>query len=189
MSELSIAVVVGSLRQGSLNRALARALPELAPSGMVVEEIGFASLPHYNGDLDTETPPAVVSSFRQRLSSAHGILIVTPEFNHGIPGVLKNAIDWASRPAFRSPFASKAVGMMTVTPSAIGGARAQILLHTVLFGMGAHVFPHPGFCLGRAHTCFDDQLKLTDARTQKFRRGLLAELWQIHRQDALSRFD
>lgn len=139
----------GSLRSGSANRALLRAARDLAPDGMTVEITDLGDLPLYNADLDTDDArPEAVSRFKAAIAAADALLIATPEYNHNVPGVLQNAIDWASRPAHRSPLAEKPVAIMGAASGAIGSARAQEQLKVVLMATLAHVFPHRGVVVG-----------------------------------------
>lgn len=142
----------GSLRQGSLNTALLRQLGELSPE--IALTIGqYRDLPHYDADLGTVPG---VEALKKQVRSADAVLIVTPEYNYSVPGALKNALDWLSRPAFQSVFAGKPVGVLSVSPGAVGGARAQAHLKNVLLGMAAQVFPHPDVAIGAARERIQD---------------------------------
>ena len=175
-SPLHIIGIAGSLRDGSYNRSLLRAAQRLAPEGMTIEIFPLDDIPLYNGDLENDADrPAEVERFKHSLAEADGLLIATPEYNHGIPGVLKNAIDWASRPAFQSPLAGKPVGMMGAAPSIIGTARAQQHLKTVMLSMLAEVMPHRGVLVGKAKEKFDEKGRLMDEATQQFLRSYLQD--------------
>jgi hypothetical protein len=113
----------GSLRKGSFNRMALRAAEELAPEGMSFESCDIGDIPLYNEDVRQQGFPAPVEKMRERIRAADAILFVTPEYNYSIPGVLKNAIDWASRPPDQ-PFAGKPAALMGATPSMLGTARA-----------------------------------------------------------------
>lgn len=149
-SSLHVVGIAGSLREGSYNRALLQACVELAPEGTDVEPFdALGEVPLYRAELDTDGQrPAVVDDLKRRIAEADAVLISTPEYNWSVPGVLKNAIDWASRPAFRSPFAGTPVGMMGASGGPVGTARAQSHLREVLAGMAALAFPHPGVAVG-----------------------------------------
>ena len=121
---LTILAIPGSLRARSLNRAALRAAQTLTPPGVTLELVELADIPLYNGDIDNDGGPAPVRAFKQRITAADGLLIATPEYNYSIPGVLKNAIDWASRPAYKSPLAGKPVAMFGAAGGFVGGARA-----------------------------------------------------------------
>jgi chromate reductase len=141
MTENKILGLSGSLRKASINRALlARAATHL-PDGWRLETFDVGALPHYSADLDGD--PAEVQRLKEAIASAEGVLIATPEYNYGIPGVLKNALDWASRPAYRSVFTGKPVAIMGASPSQVGTARAQGQLKQVLLGMACLVYPSP----------------------------------------------
>ena len=122
---LHFVTLLGSLRQGSFNAAVARTLPALAPAGVTISALGpVGDIPHYNDDVLQAGLPAAVTTMAEAIQQANGVIIVTPEYNYSVPGVLKNAIDWLSKvPAL--PFAGKRVLIQTASPSPIGGARAQ----------------------------------------------------------------
>ncbi len=170
----SILTIPGSLREGSYNRALARAVPRLLPRGARADLFELHDIPLYNADLDNDQDrPASVVALKSRIEAADALLFVTPEYNHGVPGVLKNALDWASRPAFRSPMAHKPCGLMGAARGATGAVRGQQALKLVLLGMASQVFPHAGVAVGRAGQKFDDALALDDADTRSFVSGYL----------------
>lgn len=126
-----IAVLIGSLRADSINRRLALALAGLAPAGVTLQPVALDALPLYNQD-DEQQLPAAVQQLKTDIEAADGVLFVTPEYNRSVPGVLKNAIDWASRPYGKSSFAGKPAGVIGTSPGAIGTATAQQHLRTVL---------------------------------------------------------
>jgi chromate reductase len=172
---LTIAGLAGSLRERSFNRALLRAARELAPAGVQVEIFDLASIPLYNADLDTdEARPEPVRRLKAAIDAAGAVLLVSPEYNYGVPGVLKNAIDWASRPSFRSPMAYKPTGIMGASKGASGTMRGQEQLKLNLLGMAAQVYPHPGVAVRQAAGKFDDALHLTDEATREFVQQYLA---------------
>ena len=142
--------ISGSLRQGSLNTALLRSTEGLLPSGATLLIASIQSVPLYNGDLDVDGGPAAVQELKRQIGSADGLLIATPEYNFGIPGVLKNAIDWASRPGFQSVLRHKPVAIIGAAPGTVGTARAQGQLKQVLLGTLSEVFPYPEVLVGRA---------------------------------------
>ena len=160
---LEIVGLVGSLRARSYNRMLFRAACELAPASLSVQEVEIGGLPLYNADLDTDDGrPDPVVRLRSAVASADGVLIVSPEYNHAVPGVLQNAIDWASRPGMRSPFRDRPVGFMGASGGLIGTARGQQHLKLVLMSMLALPMPHPGILVTRASTRFDETGVLVD---------------------------
>src|SRR3954468_22385441 len=132
---IHILALPGSLREGSLNRRLLDATIELAPEGVEVEVAGIGELPHYDDDVDSP----VVRDFKERIEAADALLFVSPEFNWSIPGVLKNAIDWASRPGGRSPLAGKTAAIMGGSPGPAGTGRMQMHLREVLLSTSTHV--------------------------------------------------
>lgn len=176
---MNILGICGSLRAESLNRRLLGvATATLDAQGATLTTFDIGTLPHYNGDLDTDAPPAAVTALKEAIGTADALLIVTPEYNYGVPGVLKNAIDWASRPAFKSPLAGQPTGVLSASMSTIGGARAQAQLRAVLFGTLTPVYAVPEFLLASAHAAFKDDGTLDDEKTQarleRYLRGFLA---------------
>jgi chromate reductase, NAD(P)H dehydrogenase (quinone) len=163
----------GSLRRGSYNRALIQAARELAPGTMTIEPIEIGSIPLYNADVEARGDPASVAAFKAALAEADGVLIATPEYNDGIPGVLGNAMDWGSRLPGRSPFIGKPVTIVGASPSQIGTARAQLHLRQILGHVQARVLPPPELLVARAHERFDSGLHLKDESTRKVLGDLL----------------
>jgi chromate reductase len=168
-----IVAFAGSLRRGSYNRALIHAAVELAPDGMTIEPIEIGELPFFNADLEAEGDPPSVVAFQAAVRQADGILIATPEYNDGIPGVLTNTIDWGSRLPGRSPLMGKPVAVMGVSPSQIGTARAQLHLRQLLAHVQARILPPPELLVARAHERFDAGLRLKDEGTRKMLGELL----------------
>ncbi|MEZ5218027.1 MAG: NAD(P)H-dependent oxidoreductase [Ilumatobacteraceae bacterium] len=149
---MKILVLVGSLRAGSINRAVASALPALAPADVEFEVFeGMGDVPLYNQDLDTAEPPAAVAHLRDSIRAADALLFLTPEYNHSIPGVLKNAIDWASRPMFDSCLTGKSAAVVVSGPGR-GGVRAFIATAGILRDLAVHVILHPEVVLNEAFT-------------------------------------
>lgn len=169
---LNILALSGSLRSRSTNTALLNAAAELAPVGVAVTLYDYADVPLYNGDLSV---PEAVERLRAAITEADAVLIATPEYNYSIPGVLKNAIDWASRPAYASPFRGKPTAVVSAAASFVGGARAQQHAKTVLLGMGAPVFPWPELLVGAAHKKVEDG-RLTDEVTRDHLAGFMVGL-------------
>lgn len=163
----------GSLRKGSYNRALIEAAAELAPEGMTVEPIEIGSLPFYNADVEAKGDPPAVTAFKAALAAADGLLIATPEYNDGLPGVLTNAMDWGSRLPGRAPLIGKPVAVMGASPSQAGTARAQLHLRQILNHVQARVLPPPELLVAKAHERFDQELRLTDEVTRKVLGDLL----------------
>ena len=165
--------ISGSLREGSLNTKLLRAMSELLPEGAALTVRSLADIPLYNGDLDVDGGPASVRALKAEIDAAEGLIIATPEYNYGVPGVLKNAIDWVSRPAYESVLVGKPVAIVGAAPGLLGTARAQGQLRNVLFGTLAEVFPHPEVLLGQAQQRMNDG-KLTDETSRKIVGDMLA---------------
>jgi chromate reductase len=164
----------GSLRKGSHNTALLRFAATVLPDHAELELYDYREVPLYDEDLDGAEPPGAVIHLRQAIQGADGLVIATPEYNHGIPGVLKNAIDWASRPAFESSLTKKPVAVLTASKSPVGGARAQSVLRQVLGGTLSPIFPHVEMLIGTVHEQFDALGNLEDAKTRQRLQSYLA---------------
>lgn len=147
--------ISGSLRAGSFNTALLEAAQAAAPPGVEWQNGSISGLPLYDPGITDEVALGGVSRLRDQVRDASCVLIATPEYNYSIPGPLKNAIDWLSRPAYQSVFRDKPVGVMGASRGAVGAARAQQHLKQVLLGMAAQVFPYPEIALGGAPGKFD----------------------------------
>jgi chromate reductase len=154
--------IAGSLRQGSHNRALLRAARELLSAGVELVEFDLRDLPPYDGDVEAAGDPEPVAAFKDAIRAADGLLIATPEYNRGVPGVLKNAIDWASRPPFSSPLAGKPVAIMGASTGLGGTAKAQEQLRAALEFPGADVLDEPRVLVPEAFLRFDEQGELVD---------------------------
>lgn len=175
MTPYRVLGICGSLRAASYNAALLRAAVEAAPASMEIEVYGgLRELAPYDGDLDTpERRPAAVADFRRKVEEADGLLLVTPEYSHTIPGVLKNALDWVSAELSEGlPLRRKAVAITGASPSAFGSVRAQQTLRQVLFSTHSDVVLRPEVVVFGAYQRFDDEGRLTDATTA----GLLHDL-------------
>lgn len=165
----------GSLRKGSYNRALLRAAFELVPANVNLEIFELEGIPPFNQDLEL-MPPVKVKEFKQKIKEADALLIVTPEYNYSIPGVLKNAIDWASRPYGDNAFEGKAVAMMSASTGMLGGARAQYhLRHSFVF-LDMYPVNGPEIFVAFSSEKFDDKGRLLDEKTKKLIRELLDNL-------------
>ncbi len=138
-----ILALAGSLRQGSYNRGLLRAAEELAPEWVEVQFFDIGTLPFFNEDLEAAEDPEAVRRFKEAIRNANAVLIATPEYNGAVPGVLANAIDWASRPPGRSVLRNKPVAVMGAVLGTSGSANAQAALRGVLSRIGAVVVPDP----------------------------------------------
>ena len=166
MSELRLVGFAGSLRRGSYNRALLEAARQAAPADMTIAVVEIGQLPFYNADVEKEGDPVSVAEFKASIQEADGLLIATPEHNDGIPGVLTNAIDWASRLPGRAPLTGKPVVIMGASPSQVGTARAQLHLRQLLSHVRARTLPPPELLIARAHERFDANQQLTDETTR-----------------------
>ncbi|HEY6724412.1 MAG TPA: NADPH-dependent FMN reductase [Polyangiaceae bacterium] len=167
MAVLQVLGISGSLRQASTNTALLNAAEALVRRHDAELTRASIRLPLYDADLADPEALAPVDEFKAALSSADAVLIATPEYNFGPSGVLKNAIDWASRPAYRSVFRDKPVAVIGASGSAVGTARAQGQLKQVLLGMASQVFPYPELVVANAAQRFDGQGKLSDPEVQQ----------------------
>ncbi|HEX3724225.1 MAG TPA: NAD(P)H-dependent oxidoreductase, partial [Nitrolancea sp.] len=143
MERIHLLGIVGSLRQGSFNRVLLRTAIALMPPGVTVETAEIGDIPLYNADLDTPNPPEAVSHFKERIAASDGLLIATPEYNYSVPGGLKNALDWASRPAATSVLKHKPVGIMGASGGRFGTVRGQLALRQVFLFTESHVMLKP----------------------------------------------
>ena len=175
MKTYTVGVLIGSLAKASINRQLARALTKLAPdAGLALQEIPIRELPLYSYDYDPDFPP-VARDFKQSIADVDSILFVTPEYNRSIPGALKNAIDWASRPWGSNSFTRKPSGVIGTSPGAIGTAVAQQHLRSVLCfcnsplmnTLEAYIQFKPGL--------ITESGEVTDASTEEFLRNYLRE--------------
>jgi len=169
---LRFAVMVGSLRKSSHNAAIARSLPALAPAGVTIAPLGsVGDFPLYNHDVQEEKGfPAPVTAMAEAIRAADGVILVTPEYNHSLPGVLKNAIDWLSRLP-NQPFAGKPVAIASASPSLFGGVRAQLHLRHMFVYLDARPLNKPEVIIPQVNQKLDANGELTDPAT----RGFLAD--------------
>lgn len=158
----------GSLRKGSYNKALVKAAIELAPEEMKIAFFDLQGIPLYNADVEAEGDPERVQEFKQAIREVDGLLIATPEYNHGVPAVTKNAIDWASRPPKTAPLNQKPVGILGASPGLTGSARGQSQLRQAFEFTNSYCMPQPEILVYRAHQKFDEQGNLTDERTREY---------------------
>jgi chromate reductase, NAD(P)H dehydrogenase (quinone) len=167
--------IAGSLRRESYNRAALHAATELAPEGATIEIFELDGIPGFNQD-DEQNPPAKVAELKSRIREANAILFVTPEYNYSVPGVLKNAIDWASRPYGDSAWNGKPAAIMGASIGAIGTARAQYHLRQMMVFLNMFPVNQPEVMIGNASARFDANGNLTDDGTKEFIRQLLQNL-------------
>jgi len=171
----------GSLRKASYNRGLLQAALGLLPEGVTLETFDLLPIPLYNGDVEAQGFPAPVQQFRDKIAAADALLIATPEYNYSIPGVLKNAIDWASRPP-SVPLAGKPAAIMGASPGFAGTARAQYHLRQVFVNMDMHPINKPEVFVSSAMNKFDAQGQLTDEPTRQVIARLIDALAQWTRR-------
>jgi chromate reductase len=166
---LNLVTLLGSLRKGSYNGIVARALPALAPDGVTITALpSVGTLPHYDADLQAEGFPREVAALADPLRAADGLIVVSPEYNYSVPGALKNAIDWLSRLP-EQPFKDKPVLIHSASPGVLGGARMQYHLRQSLVFLDARVFNVPEVMIGAVHTKVDEANgTLTDQGTRDF---------------------
>lgn len=169
---LNVVTLCGSLRSGSYNAMVARTLPLLAPAGMKIKASPpIDTLPHYNADIQARAFPEAVIALGQSIRSADGVVIVTPEYNYSIPGVLKNAIDWVSR-LQDQPFKNKPIAIQSASQGVLGGARAQYHLRQMMVFLEAMVFNRPEVMIASAKGKFEESHgELSDEPT----RGLIKQ--------------
>lgn len=165
----------GSLRKGSYNKALIRAAVELSPENVTIEVFDLEGIPPFNQDLEN-TPTTRVKEFKEKIRSADAILIATPEYNYSIPGVLKNALDWASRPYQENVLKGKPVAIMSASTGKFGGARAQYHLRQTFIMPNMYVLNQPEIMLAAAAENVDVSGRLTNEQTRTLIRQLIEAL-------------
>ncbi|MDQ6825498.1 MAG: NAD(P)H-dependent oxidoreductase [Candidatus Eremiobacteraeota bacterium] len=166
-NELTFAAFAGSLRKGSYNRMLLRALKQCAPTDIHINILDISGIPLYNQDLDTETPPPAVRILRDAIRAADGFIIVTPEHNYNVSGVTKTVIEWASRPPEGSPLEGKPVAVLGGSPSGFGSVRAQMAVRQMSPETGMLLLQDPEIRVSRIHTKFDDKGQLVDEELKR----------------------
>ena len=174
--DLAFLGIAGSLRRASYNRGLIRASIALAPPGTSVSSFDLAEIPLFNADLEALGDPPAVAALKLAISTADALVIATPEYNHCVPGVLKNAIDWASRPARRSVLSNKPVAVLGASTGRGGTARAQAHLRDGLAYTNGYVLPLPEVLVDLAGEKFDADGNLADEATRGDVRDLLVAL-------------
>ena len=167
--------IAGSLRKESFNQGALRAAVELAPEGVTIEIFDLDGIPGFNQDLE-QNPPERVAELKRKIRESDAILFVTPEYNYSIPGVLKNAIDWASRPYGDSAWDRKPAAIMGASIGGIATARAQYHLRQMMVFVNMFPVNQPEVMIGNCSDKFDEQGNLTDDETKKFIRQLLENL-------------
>jgi chromate reductase len=185
---MDVAVFVGSLRQGSFTRKVARALAAVASSSLKLEIVEIGDLPLYNQDLDA-TPPPEWTALKARIAAVDAVLFVTPEYNRSVPGVLKNAIDIASRPYGKNAWNGKPGAVVSVSPGAIGAFGANHHLRQSLVFLNVPAMQSPEAYIGGADKLFDGDGNLANDSTREFLRKFMAafEAWVVkHREGPVS---
>lgn len=175
--KLEILAFAGSLREGSYNKALIKAAKELAPAHLNISIFDLKGIPLYNADVEAKGNPKRVSEFKEAIRKADGLLIATPEYNHGVAAVTKNAIDWASRPAKSAPLNEKPVGILGASPGLTGTARGQSQLRQAFEFTNSYCMSQPEVLVYRAHEKFNEKGRLTDESTRKLLGTYLEELY------------
>ena len=172
MSARTIGYIVGSISSASINRRLAKALEQLAPQGWQLSEIPIRDLPHYSPDYDADYPQ-VALDLKQAIRESDGVLIVTPEYSRSIPGVLKNALDWSSRPYGQGAFNGKPTAVIGTSGGPIGAALAQQHLKSILSHFNAPTLGQPEGFLQSTPGLIDDGGRITNSDTETFLRSYL----------------
>jgi chromate reductase len=179
--QLQVLGFAGSLRRASYNRGLIRAAAEASVPGVGVRIVDLGDIPLFNQDVEDAGEPLPVVSFKRAIREADALLVATPEYNHGVPGVLKNAIDWASRPRASSPLTDKPVAVMGASPGRGATARAQAQLREAFVFTGACVMPLPEILVAGAASQFDHAGNVTEAHLRERIADLVAALrdWSL----------
>lgn len=170
--------ISGSLRKGSHNTMVLRAAQKLAPAGMEIEIADIAAIPMFNDDVRAAGEPQAVAELKAKVRAADAVLLVSPEYNFSVPGVLKNTLDWMSRPP-EPPFDGKVVAIMGASGGPLGTARGQYHLRQVLVYMNTFTVNKPEVFIGMAQNKFDAEGELTDETTAKFITDLLVAMQKL----------
>jgi chromate reductase len=165
-SKIRVLGFAGSLRKDSYNKMLLNAAVELKPDNVELETFDLEGIPLFNQDQE-EQPPKRVKEFKEKIKAADALLIVTPEYNYSVPGVLKNAIDWASRPYGDNVFDEKPVAVMSSSEGMLGGARAQYHLRQTLISLNMHPLNRPEVIVSQIDEKIDVNGKVVDEKTRK----------------------
>jgi chromate reductase len=165
----------GSLRKDSYNKALLRTAAELVPEDVQIEIFDLGGIPPFNQDLEDQ-PPGKVKEFKASIRAADALLIATPEYNYGVPGVLKNAIDWGSRPYGDNVFDGKPVALMSASTGTLGGARAQYQLRQTFVALNMFALNRPEVTVRFADAKIDENGKVTDEETRQRIKKLVESL-------------
>lgn len=177
-NSVKVLAFAGSLRKESYNKKLLRAAKEQAPEQLDIEIYDLADIPLFNQDVEAEGDPAPVEKFKKAIRKADSVLIATPEYNHGVPGVTKNAVDWASRPPKKGPLNEKPVGVIGASPGVTGAARGQSQLRQAFEFTNSYCMPQPEVLLFKANKKFDDEGNLSDENSRKFLNDYLKAFYE-----------
>lgn len=175
VKQYKILGISGSLRKGSLNTAALKAAQKLAPEHITIEIADISAIPLYNADVQAEGFPESSERLSEQIMAADAVLIVSPEYNYSVPGVLKNALDWVSRSP-KKPFEHKAVAIMGASPGMLGTARMQYHLRQIMVFLNAYVLNKPEVMIGHATSKFDAEGNLTDEKTGEIMKSQLEAL-------------
>jgi chromate reductase, NAD(P)H dehydrogenase (quinone) len=175
LEKTKVLAFAGSLRAGSYNKALIRAAVEVTPENVAIEIFDLEGIPPFNQEFEANPPP-IVAEFKQKIRNADALLIATPEYNYSVPGVLKNAIDWASRPRADTPMEGKPVAIMSASIGRFGGARAQYHLRQSFIYLNMHPVNRPEVMLSDAAHNVDANGRVTNEQTRQLIRQLLESL-------------
>jgi chromate reductase, NAD(P)H dehydrogenase (quinone) len=178
MANIKILGLAGSLRKGSFNRMALKVAQGLVPAGATLEATDLPDLPGFNQDQE-KTPPAAVTELKAKIRAADAILLVTPEYNYSVPGVLKNVIDWCARPYGDSAWKGKPVAIMGASPGVLGTARAQYHLRQTLVFLDMPAVNQPEVMIAGAAAKFDANGNLTDDMAKKLIGQLLGNLCEL----------
>jgi chromate reductase len=184
MTDIKVLGIAGSLRKGSYNKAALKAAQSLVPAGATLDVFDLPDLPGFSQDHE-KNPPVHVTNLKSRIRSADAVLFVTPEYNYSIPGVLKNAIDWASRPYADSAWRGKPAAIMGASTGAIGTARAQYHLRQCFVFLDMPAVIQPEVLIAHAADKFDKDGNLADDKAKELIRGLLANLCDLVRRQGV----
>ena len=178
--QIKVLAFAGSLRKGSYNKALIRAAVEMASPSVAIDVFDLEGIPPFNQEFEN-SPPQKVREFKEKIRAADALLIATPEYNYSVPGVLKNSIDWASRPKADTPLYSKPVAIMSASTGRFGGARAQYHLRQTFVFLNMHPINRPEVMLSDASQNVDADGNLTNEQTRELIRQLIGNLaeWTI----------
>lgn len=185
MQSIHIAGIAGSLRKKSYNRGLLRAAQELLPDGTTLEIVSIEEIPLFNEDVEALGDPEAVKVFKEKIRQADGVLIATPEYNYSVPGVLKNAFDWASRPPGQSVLTGKPTAIIGASLGQLGTVRAQLHLRQSLLSVNAQTLNKPEVFIGQASQKFDADGNLIDEKARQLLHALLDALVQTARRHLL----